>query len=62
MINVAKGLRALTGWEQMIWIGHLYPYQAAMVLGGVMLTIAAVLKLLSRLVQRTAPVQEREVL
>jgi TRAP-type C4-dicarboxylate transport system permease small subunit len=62
MINVAKGLRALTGWEQMIWLGHLYPYQAAMVLGGVMLSIAAVLKLLSRLVQRTAPVQEREVL
>jgi hypothetical protein len=29
----------------MIWIGHMYPYQAAMVIGGVLLTIAALLKL-----------------
>jgi hypothetical protein len=38
----------------MIWFGHQYPYQAAMVLGGVMLTIAALLKLLIRLTENAA--------
>ena len=51
IINLAKELRALTGWDGMIWIGHQYPYQAAMVLGGIMLTIAAFLKLLQRLTE-----------
>lgn len=60
MINVAKYLKALTGWDQMIWIGHLYPYQAAMVLGGVMLTIAAIVKLLSRFSENPTPLQGRE--
>ena len=54
IINLAKDLRALTGWDSMIWIGHLYPYQAAMVLGGVMLTIAALLKLLHRFTENAA--------
>jgi TRAP-type C4-dicarboxylate transport system permease small subunit len=54
IINLAKNLRALTGWESMIWIGHQYPYQAAMVVGGVMLAIAALLKLLLRLTENTA--------
>lgn len=54
IINLAKDLKALTGWESMIWIGHQYPYQAAMVLGGVMLTIAALLKLLLRLTENAA--------
>jgi len=48
IINLAKELKSLTGWDSMIWIGHQYPYQAAMVLGGVLLTIAALLKLLQR--------------
>ncbi len=60
MINMAKDLKDLTGWDQMIWIGHLYPYQAAMILGGVMLTIAALLKLLSRFYANPAPVLIRE--
>ena len=51
IINLAKSLRDLTGWESMIWFGHQYPYQAAMVLGGVMLTIAALLKLIQRLTE-----------
>jgi len=55
IINLAKDLKALTGWDGMIWIGHQYPYQAAMVLGGVMLTIAALLKLLLRLTENAAP-------
>jgi TRAP-type transport system small permease protein len=54
IINLAKSFKALTGWESLIWIGYQYPYQAAMVLGGVMLTIAALLKLLLRLTENTA--------
>ncbi|MFC1532902.1 TRAP transporter small permease [Thermodesulfobacteriota bacterium] len=54
IINLAKDFNALTGWDSMIWIGHQYPYQAAMVLGGVMLTIAALLKLLQRLTEKAA--------
>lgn len=54
IINLAKDFKALTGWESMIWIGHQYPYQAAMVLGGAMLTIAALLKLLLRLTENAA--------
>lgn len=55
IINLAKGLRALTGWDGMIWIGHMYPYQAAMVIGGLLLTIAALLKLILRLTENSAP-------
>ena len=54
IINLAKNLRALTGWDSLIWIGHQYPYQAAMVVGGVMLAIAALLKLLLRLTENAA--------
>jgi TRAP-type C4-dicarboxylate transport system permease small subunit len=54
IINLAKALRALTGWDSMIWLGHQYPYQAAMILGGVLLTIAALLKFLQRLTENTA--------
>jgi TRAP-type C4-dicarboxylate transport system permease small subunit len=55
IINLAKTLRALTGWDSLIWIGHQYPYQAAMVLGGILLAIAALLKLLQRLTEHAAP-------
>ena len=54
IINLAKDLRALTGWDSMIWFGHQYPYQAAMILGGVLLTIAALLTLLQRLTENAA--------
>jgi TRAP-type C4-dicarboxylate transport system permease small subunit len=54
IINLAKDLKALTGWDSLIWIGHQYPYQAAMVLGGILLTIAALLKLLQRLTENAA--------
>ncbi len=62
MINLAKDLQALTGWDQMLWLGRLYPYQAAMVLGGIMLSIAALLKLFSRIALNQAPGQLREEL
>ena len=48
MINLAKDLRELTGIDQMMLLGQLYPYQAAMVVGGILLTIAALLRLLLR--------------
>jgi len=54
IINLAKDLKALTGWDSLIWIGYQYPYQAAMVLGGAMLAIAALLKLLLRLTENAA--------
>ena len=57
MINLAKELQAATGWDWMIWLGHFYPYQAAMILGGIMLTIAAVLKLMGRIIEEPAPRQ-----
>lgn len=54
IINLAKSLRDLTGWDSLIWLGHLYPYQAAMVVGGALLTLAAVIKLFQRLTEATA--------
>ncbi len=54
LIGVAKYLRELTGMESMIWIGYFYPYQAAMVIGGVMLTVAAFLKMLLRFSEEEA--------
>ena len=53
IINLAKALRSLTGWDSLIWIGHQYPYQAAMVLGGMLLAIAALLKFFLRLTENT---------
>ena len=55
IINLAKSLRSLTGWENMIWLGYQYPYQAAMVLGGVLLAIAALLKLCLRVAEAQTP-------
>jgi TRAP-type C4-dicarboxylate transport system permease small subunit len=54
IINLAKNLKILTGWDSVIWFGYQYPYQAAMVLGGVMLTIAALLKLFMRFSENAA--------
>lgn len=48
LIGLAKNLREITGWDWTIWLGYFYPYQAAMVLGGVMLSIAALLRFLER--------------
>jgi TRAP-type C4-dicarboxylate transport system permease small subunit len=59
IINMAKGLKALTGWDGMIWLGHMYPYQAAMVVGGVLLTVAAMLRFFLRLSEtRTTEAEE----
>jgi len=53
MIGLAKDLQAATSWEWIIWLGHFYPYLAAMILGGIMLTIAAAIKLVGRAFERT---------
>ena len=55
IINLAKTLRSLTGWEGIIWLGYQYPYQLAMVLGGVLLIIAAALKLILRISETSSP-------
>lgn len=48
LITMVKDLRDATGLGWMIWFGHLYTYQAAMVLGGILLSAASVLKFLER--------------
>jgi TRAP-type C4-dicarboxylate transport system permease small subunit len=56
MINLAKSLKDIIGWDQLIWLGHFYPYQAAIILGGILLAIAATLKLFSRLTKPQSPI------
>lgn len=51
MITLAKSLVESTGWDSLIWLGHYYPYQAAIIFGGVVLSIAALLKFLTRLTE-----------
>lgn len=51
MINLAKSLKEITGWDNIIWLGHYYPYQAAIIFGGAILAIAALLKFLTRLTE-----------
>jgi TRAP-type transport system small permease protein len=55
LISTAKDLKAATGLEDLIWLGHFYPYQSAMIIGGAMLTIAALLRLLLRLSEAKTP-------
>lgn len=54
LIGVAKYLQELCGMDSLIWIGHFYPYQAAMMIGGVMLALAALLKMLLRFFENEA--------
>lgn len=49
IINLARDLKKMTGWETILQLGHMSSYQSAMVMGGVLLTIAAVLKFLLRI-------------
>ena len=49
LIGLAKQLRDQLGWDWLIWIGHFYPYQLAIMLGGAMLMLAAIVKFLARL-------------
>lgn len=55
LISTAKELKAATGLDELLWLGHFYPYQSAMIIGGAMLTIAALLRLLSRISEEKSP-------
>ncbi len=46
LINLARDLQKTTGWEALIQIGHMSTYQSAMIMGGMLLTLAALLKFL----------------
>lgn len=61
LINLAKYLREVTGWNEVMLLGHLYPYQAAMILGGVAVTIAASLRLAMRLTESITSQGEGEI-
>lgn len=58
LITLAKNLSASTGWDWILWLGHFYPYQAAMVIGGAMLSAAALLKFLRRGIDRAWMMEE----
>jgi len=60
LIGLAKDLREITGWDWTIWLGHYYPYHAAMILGGVMLSVAALLKLLQRVIDKAWMIEETD--
>ncbi|MEJ2058245.1 MAG: TRAP transporter small permease [Desulfofustis sp.] len=49
LINLAKELKTLSGWDWLIWLGHQYPYQSAMMIGGGLLFLSAVLRFIKRL-------------
>ena len=51
LINLAKDLRTFFGWDPLIWLGHQYPYQAAMMIGGGLLCFAALLRLVMRIAE-----------
>lgn len=51
LISSAKALKKLTGWDELILLGQMYPYQLAIAIGGVMLSIAALLRLLNRIAE-----------
>lgn len=56
IINLAKSIKAATGWDSLIWLGYQYPYMAAMVVGGVLLSFGALLKFFMRLSEKQEPV------
>lgn len=49
IIGSAKWLKALSGIEGLETLGIMAPYQAAMVVGGLLITVAAALKFLERI-------------
>lgn len=56
LINGARSLGDLFGWDGLVVLGRMYPYQLAIALGGVMIAIAALLRLLNRVAE---PVGEK---
>lgn len=54
LINSAKDLRDFFGWENLIILGKMYPYQLSIAFGGLLLAIAALLRLLNRVSENEA--------
>ena len=54
IINMAKSISTATGIEGLVWFGYQYPYQLAMVLGGALLAVAALFKLILRVSEKPA--------
>lgn len=57
LINTAKDLKNLFGWDWLIIFGKMYPYQLAIAIGGAMVAIAALLRLLNRFYEYKAQYQ-----
>lgn len=55
LVNLSRDLHDLLGWDWLLALGKLYPWQYSMALGGGMLAIAALLKLLLRLSGENKP-------
>jgi TRAP-type C4-dicarboxylate transport system permease small subunit len=53
LVNTASELKKVTGWDSIATFGQMYPYQFAMAIGGALLAIAALLRLLNRLQEET---------
>lgn len=51
LINVSRELEELTGIESFLALGTMYPYQMAMAIGGVMLSVAALVRFLNRITE-----------
>lgn len=51
LINSAKQLKELTGVESLIVLGEMYPYQISIGFGGLLLLLAAILRLCGRFTQ-----------
>jgi TRAP-type C4-dicarboxylate transport system permease small subunit len=52
LINTAYDISESIGIESLIVWGEMYPYQFSMAIGGVMVSIAALLRLLNRAIER----------
>ncbi len=50
LIGTTKDIAEATGFEGIIFLGQMYPWQFALCLGGIMMAIAAFLKFLERLI------------
>lgn len=61
LIGVAKDISAATGIDWTVYIGYFYPYQFAMVLGGAMLTVAALCKFLKRGAEKSWLIDESDL-
>ena len=58
MINISRDLKELTGIDNLLILGEMYPYQISMAIGGGMLTIAALVRFLIRITE----IQENEII